>query len=180
MRLAAALILALVPASAQLSKPAATASMAGGSKANVSLASLTVIEKSFDGRLQSFNLNDPIDLLGATRGLYLEGYGAIFTTELSLIVTPGISPFHQTISEPEKDLVHKRKASRLPALRQLMIEMMRNAAQQLNLMPDNEQVVLAVRLLYIPWEKTDGLPGLIVMKANRRAALAGQIQSQEE
>ena len=35
---------------------------------------------------------DPIDMLGGTRGLYLAGYGTVFTTELSLIVTPGNLP----------------------------------------------------------------------------------------
>jgi len=181
MKLAAVLVLALAPAWAQLAKPVVVSSAAGAPKVQgVSLASLAFLEKAFDNRLTSYNLNDPIDLLGGTRGLYLDGYGAVFTTELSLIVTPGISPFHQTITEPEKVLVHQRKVARLPALRQLMTDMVKSSAQQLTLVPDNEQVVLAVKLLYLPWERTDGLPGMIVMKASRRAAAAGQIQTESQ
>jgi len=181
MKLAAVLVLALVPAWAQLAKPVVASSAAGAPKVQrVSLASLTFLEKAFDNRLTSYNLNDPIDLLGATRGLYLDGYGVVFTTELSFIVTPGISPFHQTITESEKALVYQRKVARLPVLIQLMTDMVKSSAQQLTLVPDNEQVVLAVKLLYLPWERTDGLPGMIVMKASRRAAAAGQIQTESQ
>ena len=41
--------------------------------------------------------------------------------------------------------------------------------------PDNQQIVLAVRLDYLRWEDTMGLPGLIVMRADRRSALADNI-----
>jgi len=181
MKLAAALVLAFAPAWAQLAKPVVASSAAGAPRVpRISLATLAFLDKAFDTRLTSYNLNDPIDLLGATRGLYLDGYGVVFTTEVSLIVTPGISPFHQTISEAEKALVYQRKVARVPVLIQLMSDMVKSSAQQLSSLPDNEQVVLAVKLLYLPWEKTDGLPGMIVMKASRRAAVTGQIQTESQ
>jgi hypothetical protein len=39
--------------------------------------------------------------------------------------------------------------------------------------------VIAVRLLYLPWEDTHGLPAQIVMKGDRRAA-AGSVQMEEQ
>ncbi len=38
------------------------------------------------------------DLLGTTRGVYLEGYGVVFSAELDLIVTPNLNPFHQSFT----------------------------------------------------------------------------------
>jgi hypothetical protein len=168
------------PVSAGGAVPAPGTQNVRSGKPQASLASLTVIEQGFDGNLRSYNLNDPIDILGATRGIYLAGCGAIFTTEISLVVTPSLSPFRQTITEQEKNQVHQRKLARLPVLRTLMTSMVKSAAVQLNLMPDTDQVVLAVKLLYLPWENTEGLPGQILMRASRSDALAGKIQTEEQ
>ena len=142
---------------------------------------LADVERRLDTKLGSLGgANDPVDLLGASRGIYLDGYGAVFTVEASLIITPGINPFHQTITEPEKEKVHQRKLDRLPALKQLMRDMWRDSATALTAIPDNQQVVIAVRLLYLPWEDTRGLPGEIVMKGDRRAAATGAVQMEEQ
>jgi hypothetical protein len=58
--------------------------------------------------------------------------------------------------------------------------MWKDAALALTSIPDSEQVVVAVRVLYQPWEDTGGLPGQIVMKGSRKAALSGDIQTEEE
>ena len=55
-----------------------------------------------------------------------------------------------------------------------------DAASSLTSVPDTEQVVVALRLLYYPWEDTKGLPGQIVMKGPRKAALTGNIQTEEQ
>lgn len=187
MRFALAAMLALAPAWAQIAKPvaatAATGTPAGTPKAQprVALSFVSAVEKTFDGMLRSYNFNDPIDLLGSTRGVYLDGYGTVFTAEVSLIVTPGISPFHQTITEPEKASVHQRKLSRLPVLKQMMSTWLKTInQQQFTGIPDNEQLVLAVRLLYLPWEKTEGMPAMITVKGTHRGILAGQIQTDEQ
>jgi hypothetical protein len=134
-----------------------------------------------DTKLASFGgASDPLDLLGASRGIYLDGYGAVFTAEASLIVTPGLSPFHQEITGPEKEKVRQRKLDRLPLLKQLMRDMWRDSATTLTAMPDNQQVVIAIRLMYLPWEDTRGLPGQIVMKGDRRAAATGAVQVEEQ
>lgn len=51
------------------------------------------------------------------------------------------------------------------------------AAAALNTIPDNDQIVVAVRLVYQEWEDTKGLPGLLVVKATRQDGLTGSLQT---
>jgi len=189
MKYAAVLLtLSLALAWAQLPRPQAAARAAAPpagvtptDKPRVPRQALADVEKRLDTKLASLGgVNDPIDLLGAARGIYLDGYGAVFTAEASLIVTPNINPFRPVMTEPEKEKVRQRKLDRLPMLKQLMRDMWRDSATSLTAIPDDQQVVIAVRLLYLPWEDTRGLPGEIVMKGDRRAAVTGAIQMEEQ
>jgi hypothetical protein len=83
------------------------------------------------------------------------------------------------MTAPEKEKIRQRKLDRLPMLRQAMRDAWRDSAAALTSIPDNQQVVVAVRLLYLTWEDTHGLPGEIVMKGDRRTALAGAPQTEE-
>ena len=149
-------------------------------KPGVPRKAFSELESNLDYKLRTANDKDPIDLLGLTRGLYLQGFGAVLTTEVSLVVNPGISPFKQKISPEEAARVHQRKLANLPLLRKTMQGMWRDAATALTSIPENEQIVLAVRILYQPWEDTAGLPGQIVLKGARKAALTGDIQTEEQ
>jgi hypothetical protein len=149
-------------------------------RASVPRKVFTDLESDLDYKLRIANDKDPFDLLGLTRGLYLPGYGVVLTTEISLIATPTINPFRLKITPEEAAKVHQRKIDHLPLLRKTMQGLWKEAALALTSIPDNEQVVLAFRLLYQPWEDTTGLPGQIVMKGTRKAALTGDIQTEEE
>jgi hypothetical protein len=174
----AALLLLTAPAWAQAPlKPVVAPST---ERPNVPRKVFTDLESNIDYKFRVANDKDPFDLLGLTRGLYLPGYGAVVTTELSLIATPTINPFRLKITPEEAARVHQRKVDHLPLLRKTMQGMWKDAALALTAMPDTEQVVLAVRLLYQPWEDTGGLPGQIVMKGPRKAALTGDIQTEEQ
>jgi hypothetical protein len=147
-------------------------------------AGLTPVEQAMDKRILGTAGDDPFDLLGGTRGLYLEGFGAVFTAELSLVVTPTVSPFRQKITPEEAKRFHDRKLKRLPLLKQLMRELLVSAATSLDALPPGEQVVFAIRLLYLPWENTAGLPSEIVVRADRttllkRAGLDSAIRMEE-
>ena len=186
------LVLSLAPAWAQLPRPQAAApavasaaaphaSVTPTEKSRVPRQALSDLERRLDIKLTSLGgATDPIDLLGAARGIYLDGYGVVLTAEASLIITPGLSPFHTVMTEAEKAKVHQRKLDRLPMLRQAMRDMWRDSATALTAIPDNQQVVIAVRLLYLPWEDTRGLPGEIVMKGDRRSAATGAVQIEEQ
>jgi hypothetical protein len=146
---------------------------AHGAATRVSLASLAQVSRSLDSSLQGFSAADPFEVLGLTRGIYLEGYGAVFTTELDLILTPRLSPFRPSMSDEEKAKVRARKLARVPAVERLINQMLQSAARQLPGVPDDEQIVVAIKFLYLPYEDTTGLPGQMVVKATRRAILGG-------
>lgn len=176
MRAVLAILLALAPLSAQVARPVpATLRTA---PVRVSLATLATLSRGFDRELRMFAVTDPIDVLGDTRGIYLDGYGAVFTTELSPIYTPGLSPFQPNISEQYKAKVRQRKLARLPVVERLMNSMLQAAAKDLAAVPDDQQIVVIVNFAYLPYEDTSGLPGQMVVKATRRAILSGtQIQA---
>jgi hypothetical protein len=147
----------------------------------IALGTFTDLERRFDSKLASLGgINDPVDMLGTTRGLYLDNYGAVFTTELSLVLAPAISPFRLTITPELKAQVHQKKIARLPQLKQAMREFLRSAAMTLAQIPADQQIVVAVRLDYMKWEDTLGLPGLVVMKADRQAAANDEIKVEEQ
>src|SRR5947208_1322338 len=116
----AIVLLATIPAFAQIathptpaaaSMPANPSPIVGGApKAEprqartglkIPLSAFVNIERTFDVRLAGLDADKlgPIDALGTTRGIYLDGYGAIFTAEIGLIVTPTINPFNKVITE---------------------------------------------------------------------------------
>jgi hypothetical protein len=55
----------------------------------------------------------------------------------------------------------------------LMNTLLQSAAKDLTAVPEDQQVVVVVQLLYLPYEDSSGLPGQIVVKASRRAILSG-------
>jgi hypothetical protein len=142
---------------------------AGGVK--VTRAALETLEKSFDERIIRLNVTEPFDLLGATRGVYLDGYGVVFTTEVSLIVTPSPTPFRPSISAEEIAKVRERKLAQLPLLRRAMRDMLIASAVALDILPADQQIVVAVTLFHYSWEDSRGLPGQLVMQAPRKTLL---------
>ncbi len=177
MRPLLAILLALTPLSAQAPRPVSVNARVAAAlqtvSPRVSLASLAEVARGFDRDLRGFAMADPIDVLGNTRGIYLDGFGAVFTTELSPILTPQLNPFRPNISEQDKAAVRQRKLARIPAVERLMNSMLQTAARELAAVPDDQQIVVAVKYLYLPYEDTNGLPGQMVIKAARGAILSG-------
>lgn len=143
-------------------------------------------EALFDTRITRLRVDDPFNLLGNTRGIYLEKYGVVLSAEVGLAIVPGISPFHPEFTKEDKARVHQKKLQRVPLLRQAMLDQLVATAQALDMVPADEQIVLGVTLFYFSWEDISGLPRQIVMQASRkiffatpRAQLAGAIRVQE-
>jgi hypothetical protein len=177
MRPALAILLALAPLSAQVARPVSAHARVNATlqavPARVTLASLATLARGFDRNLRMFAVTDPIDVLGNTRGIYLDGFGAVFTTELSPILTPGLNPFQPNISEQDKAKIRQRKLDRIPAVEGLMNSMLQSAAKELSAVPEDQQIVVMVDFVYLPYENTSGLPGQMVVKATRHAILSG-------
>jgi hypothetical protein len=138
----------------------------------VSNTQLQAMEISFDKRVQTINADVPFELLGNTRGIYLEGCGAVFTAEVDLMLTTNLSPFQMTIPKDYVVKVHAQKLQRLPLLKRNMEDAMLAMAASLDAVPANEKIVLGVTLFYYTkWEDTSGMPSRIVMQAARQKLL---------
>ena len=182
------LVLACGPAWAQMTTPGAAAAPCAALPATlgprIAPQSFTGAEDRINTTLSAINTQDPPDLLGSTRALYLPDYGVVMTTELSLVVTPGPNPFRKEFTKEEVAKMHQRKLAQIPLLKKSMREVMKTAALivagAVGLQPQLEssrlQVAFAVRLLYLKWEDTTGLPAQIVMKATLKNAIAGEFQ----
>lgn len=132
---------------------------------------VAAVEVSMNKRIEALFPGERYLLLGHTHGVYLEGYGCVFTTRVNLAEGPGLTPFRQSLPEAERQKLHKLKLERLPVLRTAMREMLVNAAGVMDPVPANERLVLSVSLLHMPHEDVSGLPTQIVMAAERRTLL---------
>jgi hypothetical protein len=148
----------------------ATAAVAAAPDApRVNRSALMAIEKTFDSRIERAIIDNPFLLLGTTRGVYLPGYGAVFTAELNLVTLPAFTPFRPHFTKEELAKVRANKLERLARLKQLMQETMIGAAASLDTVPTNEQIAVGVSLFYNrSWEDTTGLPSQVVMEAPRK------------
>ncbi len=131
------------------------------------------IERRCDGKLGTTPAEESFDVMGTTRGVYLEGYGAVFTTEINLLPSASINPFLLQIPPEYRTRLHKRKIERLAVLKQTMRGLMVASAGMLKELPGNQQIVLGVSIFYHSWEDTTDLPTQVVMKASRDVLLKG-------
>jgi hypothetical protein len=155
---------AVAEAPAQVSAPAKT-------PVKVQRALVADIEKILEARILKADMADPFDLLVSPQGVYLHGYGVVFTAQLNLIVSPTINPFRQVMSKEDVTRVRARKVARLPLLRETMQQALISSAASLDPVPQGENVVLSVSIFHFSWENVEGLPQQIVMHAERRKLL---------
>lgn len=133
---------------------------------------VTDVERSIDARFRDLAGAQPMSMLGSARGVYLDGYGAVFTVEINLAPVARLSPFRQSYSAEEKRQLNVRKRQRLEDLEQQARKILAEVAGKLTLIPADETVSLAVSLFYFPWEDLTGLPRQMVAAA-KRSAIAG-------
>ena len=108
--------------------------------------------------------------------MYIPGYGLVFTAELDLMVTPAAGGLlNRKFTPAETAGIHEKKLAQLPLLQQLMRDIVTSTAQKVDIIPDSEHVVFAVRLWYQAFEDQTRLPHQILMTADRKSAMAGQI-----
>jgi len=138
----------------------------------VSINSLKTVEASINDRIRS-NVTDPYDLLGPARGTYLEGYGAVFTVEMNLLLLSplNVSPFKPALSEQEVATVHDRKAHKVEQLKSTMIDLMAGASKSLPGLPPEEKIVMEAFFFNYRWENARGLPRRVVLTAQKQKLL---------
>jgi hypothetical protein len=170
----------LTPAGAQIQIPSASPSSVaakpaagtmGVERSPLPVATLTTVEKDLNARLATVGGADPAVVLGrGTRGLYVTGVGAVFAVDVDLINTPSIGLFQTSISPEQKAQIHKRKLVHLATMQAAMRDMVIALAQSpaLKSLAPSDQIVLGVRVMCAPWEDTSGIPGQIVVRADRQ------------
>ncbi len=152
---------------------AAAAAMAWAAEPpRVARATLIQIENHLDRRIETALPDNPFMLLSSTQGVYLEGYGAVFTAELNLITVPAPTPFRPAFTRDDIEKIRLKKLERLTVLKRLLRDALVEAAASLEGVPPAEQVAIAVSLFYFrTWENTAGLPSQILMHAPRSVLL---------
>jgi len=138
---------------------------------------IEAMERSLDNKITGLWPLDPAEVLGVSQGAYIQGYGAIFLSEVNLAPAAGISPFHPTVSADEIRRTHEKKVQRMGAIRNAMRAMLVDSARSLDSVPPDEQVAVGLSLFYWKWENHDGLPSQIVMHAPRKALLQSADQA---
>ena len=179
---AAILLLSLTPAWCQVAKPAALTSsnLPAPRAARIPLDTIRNLERAFNDRRSGLaGADQPTELMGDTRGVQLEDYGVVFTTEVSLVITPGLMPGRPTIPPEMAARVKLQRVARLPLLKAAMMTMMSSMAAAFSQIPPRQQLVLVVRLYYGAWEDTTGMPAQVIMRASREAVAAAKIETEE-
>lgn len=128
---------------------------------------LQAAEQNFDRRLQQFNADDPIDLLGPSRAVYVDKFGLVLSAEVNLVLT-AITPFRPQISGEQLEKLRQKKLARLGEVRKIMRDTMVHSAATLKTLGPDEQVVVGLTLFHRPFELTKDLPAQIVMQAPKR------------
>lgn len=185
--LLALFVLGLAPAWCQAAKSAVARSAAltspcppASRAARIPLDTIRGLERTFNDRLSGLaGVNEPTELMGDTRGVQLEDYGVVFTTEISLVITPGLMPGRPKIPPELAARVKVQRVARLPLLKAAMMGMMGEMATAFAQIPASQQLALVVRLYYGAWEDTTGMPAQVVMRASRAAVAAGKVETEE-
>jgi len=126
------------------------------------------VERAIDRRFSEIRTDSqPIMLLGATRGAYLDGYGAVFTLEVNLYPAAALNPFRQSYSEAEKQQLNIRKRQRLETLEAEARTILAEESKRLTALAPGDKVALAVSLFHFNWEDLTGLPRQLVAAAAR-------------
>jgi hypothetical protein len=143
--------------------------VADGPKVNRGM--IEAMQHSLDNRLSGLWPQDPAEVLGLSQGTYIQGYGAVFLSEVNLAPAAGISPFHPSVGPDEVRRTHEKKLQRMSALRSAIRAMLVDSARSLDSVPADEQVAVGLSLFYWKWENREGLPAQIVMHAPRKMLL---------
>jgi hypothetical protein len=132
--------------------------------------SITSVERAVDRRMETL-FDEPYLLLGTTRGVYLDGVGAIFTTEISLALGPNSPMVSPSTNKDLYERLRRKRLERLPLLRTSMQDSLIRAAEMLPTLPAKERVVLGVTIFRKRLEDNTGVPTQIVMQAAKQELL---------
>lgn len=150
---------------------AVAASTIASDAPRVSRDQLVTVEKSLDSRYAKLWDDTQIVVLGPTRGIYLEGYGAVMTSEVDLVTGPTLVFMRGPLNKDEVEKFRQKKIGRVPDLRRAVRLALIDSAASLDNVPAEEQIVVVAMLSKYPWENFSGLPHQIMMQAQKKKLL---------
>lgn len=145
----------------------AAAGAIADTSAPVHRSAIRAAEMGLNERLSRVFPDTPLAVTGQVRGVYLEGFGAVFTAEMNP-VSDGISLMHSVLRPDEKAAVRAKKIARIPELKKAMKEALVETAASLDAVPLDDQVVLEVVIDRFLWEDGSGYPAELMVQAPRR------------
>ena len=148
-------------------------SLTAATAPRVGRATLVTVEKSLDERISKLWDDNPYLLLGNTRGVYLENFGAVFTAEIDMVLNP-TSLMHAVVSKDEVVKFHEKKLVRLPILKKALREALASCAMSLDTVPPEEQITIVAFLPHHSWEDMTGIPTQLTVQAPRKKLLEAQ------
>ena len=98
------------------------------------------MEKSLDERIQRLWDDTPLSVAGSTRGVYLEGYGAVFTAEVNLVSNP-VSLMNTGLTRKTSRECAK-EAGPASAAEESLRDSMVSMAASLDTVPGEEQIAI--------------------------------------
>ena len=136
----------------------------------VGRSTIANVEKYLDNRFTRLWDDNPVALLGPSRGVYLEGYGAVFTAEVNLVAGPPLTLFNVSVT---KDYIARHKQAKMARIPELKKELQKAladtaASKEMAAVPPDEQIVLVAFLSHFPWEDLSGIPAQIMMQGTKR------------
>ena len=143
---------------------------AAGETPRVDRTQMEKVQKILDDTLLRFTTDNSHTLIGLTRGVYLDGVGAIFTAEV-IVVNAQVSIMHPLPTKEEVVQMRKKKLERIPILRRVLKDALVSAAAALETVPPDEQVVIALILPRYQFEDPAGVPAQMTVQATKRKLL---------
>ena len=143
---------------------------AAGETPRVNRVQMEIAEKGLDATLQRFTPDNSSTLIGLSRGVYLEGVGAVLSAEIILANAP-ISIMHPLPTKDELAQMRKTKIARVPQLKKVLRDALVSAATTLDTIPLDEQIVIAVIVPRFTFEDATGIPVQVTLQASKRKLL---------
>jgi hypothetical protein len=146
----------------------AAAAAVADTAAHVNRAVIRSVEINLDERLSV--IFPDVHASVHPRGVYLDGYGAVFTLEMNT-ASDGVGLMSPNLTPQMKLQVKQKKIERMPQLQKALSQALLDAAASLDPVPLDENVVIEVDLLRYTWEDTPGYPAEVMVQSTRRKLL---------
>lgn len=135
-----------------------------------SASEMEAVDKACDASIRGFSIDKPLDHLLPTHGVYIEGYGAVFVTDVNLVALPPLFGFGH-VNKTDLARIHESKVKRLPEVRKLMAQILLAASGTLAHLPPDEHILLHINFYSMNGEDRTGLPSAISVQGKKKDLL---------